>query len=117
MAKKLSSNWAKAVFALVAAAITAAPEISSAQIANVYEQRCAACHGEKGKGDGPAGQVMQPPVAPFSTALKGKSDSWIETVISKGGPAVGLSPQMPAHPTLSDSQLKDLTQYIKGLSS
>ena len=94
------------------------PETASAQNAmSVYAQQCAACHGPKGKGDGPAGHVMAPPPAPFSTTLKGKSDSWIGSVITQGGPAVGLSPAMPPHPNLSGSQVKDLTQYIKGLNS
>jgi mono/diheme cytochrome c family protein len=118
MAKKVSANWGKLLFLAMTVMIAAGPETASAQsVKRVYAQECAACHGPTGKGDGAAGKVMQPPVAPFSTALKGKSDSWIETVIAKGGPAVGLSPAMPPHPNLSGSQVKDLTQYIKGLNS
>ncbi len=116
MAKKVSANPGKLMFLAMAVTIAAGPPTASAQSAkNVYAQECAACHGPKGKGDGPAGQVMTPPLRPFLTTLKGKSDSWIESVITKGGPAVGLSPGMPAHPNLSGSQVNDLTQYIKGL--
>jgi high-affinity iron transporter len=120
MAKKVSANPGKLWFlamALMALMISAGPRIASAQSAkSVYAQECAACHGPKGKGDGLAGQVMTPPLRPFSNTLKGKSDSWIESVITKGGPAVELSPGMPAHPNLSGSQVNDLTQYIKGLN-
>jgi mono/diheme cytochrome c family protein len=117
MAKKVSANLGKLLFLPMAVMIAAGPEAARAQSAkSVYAQACATCHGPKGKGDGPAGQVMTPPLAPFSTALKGKSDNWIGTVISKGGPAVGLSPGMPPHPNLSGSQVKELTQYIKGLN-
>jgi mono/diheme cytochrome c family protein len=116
MAKKVSANWGKLLFLAMTVVITAGPETAGAQSASsVYAQACAACHGPQGKGDGPAGQV--PPPAPFSTSLKGKSDSWIESVITQGGPAVGLSPGMPPHPNLSGNQVKDLTQYIKGLNS
>ena len=101
--------------ALVVAAESGA--IAAQSAADVYAQKCAACHGDNGKGDGPAGQAMTPPPAPFSTALKGKSDSWIGTVITKGGPAVGMTPAMPPHPTLSSDQVKALIEYIKGLKS
>jgi mono/diheme cytochrome c family protein len=118
MAKKVSANWGKLLFLAMTVVIAAGPQTASAQSAmSGYAQECAACHGPTGKGDGPAGKFMQPPPAPFSTALKGKSDSWIETVIAKGGPAVGLAPGMPPHPNLSGSQVKDLSQYIKRFNS
>lgn len=118
MAKKVSAKRGKLLFLVMTAMIAAGSEVAGAQSAtSIYAQECAACHGPKGKGDGPAGQVMEPPPAPFSTALKGKSDTWIESVITRGGPAVGLSPGMPPHSNLSGSQVKDLTQYINGLNS
>ena len=117
MAKKTWVNWERLSLVL-ALVVAAGPSAVAAQgAASVYAQKCAGCHGASGKGDGPAGQVMVPPPKPFSTTLKGKSDSWIETVIAKGGPAVGLSPAMPAHPGLSGSQVENLAQYIKGLNS
>jgi hypothetical protein len=60
---------------------------------------------------------MTPPPAPFSTALKNKSDAWTGTVITKGGPAVGMTPAMPPHPTLTGDQLRALILYIKALNS
>jgi mono/diheme cytochrome c family protein len=118
MPKKVRASRGKLLFLAIALVIAAGPKAAGAQSAtSAYGQECAACHGSKGKGDGPAGQAMTPPLAPFSTTLKGKSDSWIESVIAQGGPAVGLSPAMPPHPNLSGSQVKYLTQYIKGLNS
>ncbi|HEV2171165.1 MAG TPA: cytochrome c [Candidatus Binatus sp.] len=119
MAKKISANRGKVLFLAIALTIAAAPPTAGAaqNAADVYAQKCAACHGPSGKGDGPDGQVMVPPPGPFSTALKGKSDSWIATVITKGGPAVGMTPEMPPHPTLSSNQVKALIQYIKALKS
>jgi len=119
MARKISANRGKMLFAAMAVLIAAGPQIAGAAqtAAALYSEKCAACHGDSGKGDGPAGQAMTPPPAPFSTALKGKSDSWIGTVITKGGPAVGMTPAMPPHPTLSGDQLNALIEYIKGLKS
>ncbi len=119
MARKTSANWGKMTFLAMAVLIAAAPPATRAAqtAADLYAEKCAACHGDTGKGDGPAGQAMTPPPAPFSTALKDKSDSWIGTVITKGGPAVGMTPAMPPHPTLSADQTKALIQYIKGLKS
>jgi mono/diheme cytochrome c family protein len=118
MAKKVPANYRKLLFLAVAAVIATAPETANAQSAtSVYAQKCAECHGANGQGDGPAGRVMVPPPAPFATTLKGKRDRWIDSVITQGGPAVGLSPGMPSHPNLSASQVNALTQYIKGLNS
>lgn len=67
-------------------------------------------------GDGPLAATLQPPPKPLSAGLKGRSDQWIATVITHGGPAAGLSPMMPAQPALKGSQLADLIQYVKGLA-
>jgi mono/diheme cytochrome c family protein len=118
MTKKAQAYWGRPLLmslALIVAASTSA--IAAQSAADLYTEKCAACHGDTGNGDGPAGKAMQPPPVPFSTALKEKSDSWIATVITKGGPAVGMTPAMPPHPTLSDDQVKALIQYIKGLKS
>jgi mono/diheme cytochrome c family protein len=118
MPKKASACWKKPLLMSLALVVAAGSSAIAAQsAADIYAEKCAACHGDTGKGDGPAGQAMQPPPQPFSSALKGKSDSWIATVITKGGPAVGMTPAMPPHPTLSDDQVKELIQYIKQLKS
>ena len=118
MANKAWAYWKRSLVMSLALIVTAGPSAIAAQsAADVYAEKCAACHGDNGKGDGPAGQAMTPPPAPFSTALKGKSDSWIGTVITKGGPAVGMTPAMPPHPTLTGDQVNALIQYIKGLKS
>ena len=42
----------------------------------VYEKYCMACHGPQGKGDGPAGKLLKPPAADFtSPASKTKSEA------------------------------------------
>ncbi len=118
MAKKSRAYWKRPLVMSLALVVAAGQGAIAAQsTADLYADKCAACHGADGKGDGPAGQAMTPPPVPFSTALKGKSDSWIGTVITKGGPAVGMTPAMPPHPNLSSDQVEALIQYIKGLKS
>ena len=82
-----------------------------------YAQSCAACHGDKGHGDGPAGKYLKPPPPDFAVSLKGKTDDWIAKAISQGGPAVGESATMPGFSQFSADQVKALVDYIKKLGS
>jgi mono/diheme cytochrome c family protein len=83
----------------------------------IYSESCAACHGDKGHGDGPAGKYLKPPPTDFGTSLKGKSDDWITKAITQGGAAVGESPVMPGFKQLSADQVKALVDYVKKLGS
>jgi high-affinity iron transporter len=103
------------MFSFIAAAAFASNGAAAQNPQAIFEQRCAACHGSNGMGDGPAAGALQPPPEPFPTALNGKTDDWIEKIISGGGPAVGLPPGMPAFSSLKDDQVKELVQYVKGL--
>ncbi|MFZ0888032.1 MAG: cytochrome c [Candidatus Binataceae bacterium] len=82
---------------------------------DLYDDRCAGCHGPSGKGDGPAAKMLQPAPQNFATALKGKSDDYIKKIIKEGGAATGKSASMPAASDLSDDQVKSLADYIKHL--
>ncbi len=85
--------------------------------ADIYSQQCVSCHGAKGKGDGAAGQYLNPKPSDFAVSLKGKSDDWIAKAITSGGPAVGESPIMPAFSSLTGDQVKALVDYVKHLGS
>jgi mono/diheme cytochrome c family protein len=102
-------------FSFAALALVASSASAAQDAAAIYQQKCAACHGASGMSDGPASATLQPPPEPFPKALKGKNDDWIAKIISKGGPAVGLSPMMPAQPSLNDDQVKALAEYVKSL--
>jgi mono/diheme cytochrome c family protein len=58
---------------------------------SIYKTRCTVCHGEKGKGDGPAGKALKPPAADHSSALvQNQTDGELFWKISEGrGPMVG----------------------------
>ncbi len=81
----------------------------------MYEDKCAGCHGASGKGDGPAGAMLDPKPKDFATVLKGQSDDALKKIIKEGGAAAGKSASMPPSSDLSDDQIKALVDYIKHL--
>ncbi len=96
----------------------AAVSVHGQEAKQMYEATCAACHGVSGKGDGPAGQALQPKPVDFTTALKGKDEAYLTKVITEGGTGVGKSPMMPAYQDVfSDEQIQGLIQYVKGFAS
>lgn len=108
----------KLLLAIIAASLGYPPiAYCAGGAASLYSQRCVSCHGETGKGDGPAGKYLSPKPGDFATTLKGKSDAWIAKAIKNGGLAVGESAVMPAYGDLSDAQVKALVEYIKKLGS
>lgn len=83
----------------------------------LYRKRCAACHGESGRGDGLAATAMQPRPRDFADAAWQRStpDAALHQVIAQGGLARQLSASMPPHPDLREEQLAELVRFIRGL--
>jgi mono/diheme cytochrome c family protein len=84
---------------------TAAAEITPAarsEAKQIYETRCAVCHGQTGRGDGPGAASLVPPPRNYHDAAWQDSvtDEEIENAIVYGGAAVGRSPAMVANPDL-----------------
>ncbi len=86
-----------------------AAEPSMASCPPVYTSRCASCHGETGRGDGPlAGSLTTKPRG-FSDPWKGeRTEARARAVIREGGGPHGLSPLMPPHPDLTDAEIEAL---------
>lgn len=85
----------------------------------LYLTYCSSCHGDKGKGDGPAASSL--PVKPADhtngAVMNQLSDKFLAEIISKGGSAVGKSALMPAWGSqLKDKQLRDVVAYIRGIA-
>lgn len=79
----------------------------------VYEKHCIVCHGPQGKGDGPAGKMLKPPAADFTSAeSKKKSDAELRLVIEKGKPGTAMGPWKPP---LSDADIADVLLYLSTL--
>ena len=116
-------NWMRAavggaVLGSVAAlgAAPAKPDLSAGKA--IYERECVSCHGPTGKGDGEdaAYYTTKPTDLTDKAALSKRSDDFLAAVISGGGPAKGLSKDMPAA-KLSPSDLQSVVAYVRSLSA
>jgi len=91
----------------------------------VYITNCLSCHGESGKGDGPVGQVLQPPPRNFTVGdfkfdadKDGKvgTDADLTLVITKGAGAFGGNQMMAAWGgMLSEADIANVIAYIHSL--
>lgn len=85
----------------------------------LYITYCSGCHGESGKGDGPAAVSL--PVKPTNhtdgAAMNQLPDKFLLEIISKGGQAVGKSSFMPAWGNqLKEKQIRDVIAHIRSLA-
>ena len=83
----------------------------------LYEAKCAKCHGATGDGSGRSGRSLKHKPTKFNDAadLKKISDDDMFKSIKSGGEAVGQSKEMEGFPSLKDDQIKELIPYIKTL--
>ncbi|MBI4325355.1 MAG: c-type cytochrome [Chloroflexi bacterium] len=96
------------------------PQLQAGQI--IYDQHCAACHGVRGEGDGPAAVWLYPKPRHFNSGLfKIKStpastlptDEDLLQTVTRGMP--GSS--MPSFTYLTEPQRRDIVQYTKYLTA
>ena len=86
--------------------------------AKLYVQYCSMCHGKTGLGDGPGAAGLNPKPRNFRNPklLKSKNDEDLFKVISKGGPALGLSPAMVGWgAVLKEPQIRQLMAFTRTL--
>ena len=84
----------------------------------LYKKNCVACHGDGGKGDGPAAGVLKPPPRDHTDAayMNTLTDKQLADIIKMGG-AIKGKPLMPSHPQFKDTELQALVGYVRSLSS
>ena len=76
----------------------------------IAKQNCAPCHGEKGKGDGPAAAALPKKPADWTAkAVQDESDGSLFWKISTG------NPPMPPWQSLPEKDRWNLVNYIKSL--
>ncbi len=79
----------------------------------LYEKHCMACHGPQGKGDGPAGKMLKPPAADFtSAASKTKSKADYKGIVENGKPGTAM---VAWKSQLSQSERDDVIEYVMTL--
>jgi DMSO reductase family type II enzyme heme b subunit len=113
--------------AAVAALVLGAPAVVAAQAGDanagkpVYELKCMGCHGQKGDGKGPAGELLMPPPRDFTsgiykirtTAGKAPSDQDLFRIITDGMPGTS----MPSWAVLPEKDRWHLVAYIKAFAA
>lgn len=84
----------------------------------IYKANCAACHGDGGKGDGPAAGALKPPPRDHTDPIymKTLTDKNLADVIVMGG-AIKGKPLMPSHPQLRGAELDALVAFVRSLSA
>jgi mono/diheme cytochrome c family protein len=80
----------------------ATAKLDSVQAKDVFNSRCATCHGPNGDGNGPAAAALNPKPRNYHDKdwQKKVTDDDLKKTITYGGAAVGKSPIMPASPDL-----------------
>jgi cytochrome c oxidase cbb3-type subunit 3 len=107
-----------ALWALVFGTVLFADAADVEQGKKLYGQFCASCHGQSGKGDGPAAAALNPKPRDHTDkeTMSKLSDDDLLKVIKNGGASVGKSPLMPAWgASLKDDQIKDVIAYVRTL--
>jgi DMSO reductase family type II enzyme heme b subunit len=113
--------------ALVALALLAGPMPASAQRGDaaagkdVYQRKCAGCHGDKGDGKGAAAELLSPKPRDFtsglykirSTAGKTPTDQDLFRIITDGMPGTS----MPGWAVLPERDRWNLVAYIKAFAA
>jgi cytochrome c6 len=86
------------------------PATRADDAAGLYKSKCAMCHGPDGSGNTPTGKAMK--VTDLTSAeIQKKSDAVLIASTTNG------VAKMPAFKgKLTDAQIKDLVQYIRGLA-
>jgi mono/diheme cytochrome c family protein len=76
--------------------------LGDAKAKEIFNTRCATCHGNEGRGNGPGAVTLNPkPRNYHDKDWQSKvTDEDIKKTITYGGAAVGKSPMMPASPDL-----------------
>ena len=82
-----------------------------------YHSTCAPCHGEGGKGDGPAAVALNPKPRDHTngTYMDTLTNEHLFKVVKEGGVQFGF-PTMPAQAAMQDDTIKNVIAFVRSLS-
>jgi mono/diheme cytochrome c family protein len=100
---------------LLRASVSTGDPVAAGKI--LFQSACVQCHGPEGRGDGLAAAPLNPKPRDLtdSARMATVSDRFKYELISRGGIAVGKSPQMPAFP-LNRDDINNIIAYVDTLS-
>jgi len=77
----------------------------------IYEIRCAPCHGAEGRGDGPAAAAITPPPRNFRDPAfwRGRTAGQLRLVVQQGRPGTLMAPFAGV---LSDAEIDAVVAYL-----
>lgn len=82
---------------------------------DIFQGRCAICHGKTGEGNGRMAKIIKNP-PPFNLSLSRAPDDYLRQIIAKGGEKMSRSYRMPPWgDELSGPELDSVIMYIKTL--
>ena len=84
----------------------------------LYQQRCAPCHGSDGKANTPTAQALNPKPRDHTNGayMNALSNEHLVKVITQGGTAVGKSPIMPPQADLNAQQVQDMVAFMRSIA-
>jgi cytochrome c5 len=92
---------------------------ATAEAKEIFDTRCSSCHGDEGRGNGPASAVLNPKPQNFHDQKwqASVSDEQLTQAIIYGGSAVGKSPAMAPNPDLQEKPdvVKALIAHVREL--
>jgi len=96
----------------------AGDEASLERGAEQYAALCAACHGDGGMGDGPAGVALDPAPSAIAHTSQMMGDDYLFWRISEGGAFAPFNSSMIAwKASVSEEQAWDLVNYVRALGT
>ena len=113
------TSWIFALSTLLLAGMDPTWAQNQSEGKKLYLTYCSSCHGDNGKGDGPASRSL--PVKPVNhtdgAVMNQLTDKFLLEIISKGGSAVGKSAMMPGWGgQFKENQLRDVVAYVRSMA-
>jgi len=78
----------------------------------VYRERCAPCHGDSGRGDGPAAEALEPRPRNFREVgfWRDRTEQQLTDVVRRGKPGTLMA---PFEGVLSDAEIEAVVSYVR----